>query len=44
MFSLSMDLTGSYDLVAWICFAISLILIALAFKADNPGLPANPQL
>jgi cyanate permease len=40
MFSVSMDLTGSYDLVAWVCFSISLILIALAFKADNPGLPS----
>jgi len=39
MFSVSMDLTGSYDLVAWICLAISVFLIALAFKADNPGLP-----
>jgi OFA family oxalate/formate antiporter-like MFS transporter len=39
MFSVSMDLTGSYDLVAWICFAIALFLVALAFKADNPGLP-----
>jgi len=39
MFSVSMDLTGSYDLVAWICLAISIILVALAFKADNPGLP-----
>ncbi|MCK5692113.1 MAG: MFS transporter [Bacteroidales bacterium] len=43
MFSVSMDLTGSYDLVAWICFAISLFLVALAFKADNPGLPAILQ-
>jgi hypothetical protein len=34
-----MDLTGSYDLVAWICLAISLFLVVLAFKADNPGLP-----
>ena len=41
MFSLSMDLTGSYDLVAWICFAIAVFLVALAFKADNPGLPAT---
>lgn len=40
MFSLSMDLTGSYDLVAWICFAISLACAALAFKADNPGAPS----
>jgi MFS family permease len=40
MFSVSMDLTGSYDLVAWICFGISILLIALSFKADNPGVPA----
>jgi MFS family permease len=39
MFSVSVDLTGSYDLVAWICFGISVILIALSFKADNPGVP-----
>jgi len=39
MFSLSMDLTGSSDLVGWICFGISLLVIALAFKADNPGVP-----
>jgi len=39
MFSLSMDLTGSYDLVAWICLAIAVFLVLLAFRADNPGLP-----
>ncbi len=39
MFSLSLDLTGNYDLVAWICFGISLAVIALAFRADNPGVP-----
>ncbi len=39
MFSVSMDLTGSYDLVAWICFGISILLIALSFKANNPGVP-----
>ncbi len=44
MFSVSMDLTGSYDLVAWICLAISVFLIALAFKADNPGLPGTSKL
>ena len=37
MFSLSVDLTGSYDLVAWICFVISILVIGLSFKADNPG-------
>lgn len=39
MFSVSMDLTGSYDLVAWICFGIAVLLIGLSFKADNPGVP-----
>ena len=39
MFSVSMELTCSYDLVAWICFGISILLIALSFKADNPGVP-----
>ena len=39
MFSLSMDLTGSYDLVAWICLAIAVFLVVLAFRADNPSLP-----
>ena len=37
MFSLSVDLSGSYDLVAWICVAISVLLLILAFKADNPN-------
>jgi cyanate permease len=41
MFSLSLDLSGNYDLVAWICFAISIAVIALAFKADNPGIPVK---
>jgi len=41
MFSLSMNLTGSYDLVAWICLAIAVFLVVLAFRADNPGLPAK---
>lgn len=42
MFSLSFDLTGSYDVVAWICLGIAVLLVGLAFKGDNPGLPA-PQ-
>ena len=41
MFSLSMDITGSYDLVAWICFGIAVLLIGLSFKADNPGIPVR---
>jgi len=44
MFSLSMNFTGSYDLVAWICLGISVVLVTLAFKADNPGLPAKLHL
>jgi len=39
MFSVSMDLTGSYDMVAWICFGIAMVVVALAFRADNPGVP-----
>ncbi len=41
MFSLSIDLTGSYDLVGWICLGISVLLLLLAFRTDNPGLPPN---
>jgi MFS family permease len=37
LFSLSADLTGSYDLVAWMCVGISLFLFLLAFRADNPN-------
>jgi len=39
MFSLSMNFTGSYKLVAWICLAIAILLVGIAFKADNPGIP-----
>ncbi len=41
MFSLSADLTGTYDLVAWICLAIAVFLVGLAIKSDNPGLPVK---
>ena len=37
LFSLSFDRTGNYRLVAWVCVAISVILLALAFRADNPS-------
>lgn len=37
MFSLSHEWTGSYDLVGWICLVIAIVLIFLAFKADNPN-------
>ncbi len=36
-FSLSFKLTGHYYLVAWICIALSLILLLLAMQADNPN-------
>jgi cyanate permease len=42
MFSLSQDLTGNYDLVAWICLGIGILLVALSFKADNPGISSAP--
>ena len=38
MFSVSLELTGSYDLVAWVSLAISILCLALAFRADNPGM------
>ena len=44
MFSLSIDLTGSYDLVGWICLVISVLLLVFAFRADNPGLPSVQNL
>jgi MFS family permease len=37
LFSLSADLTGSYDLIAWVCVGFSVLLFLLAFKADNPN-------
>ncbi len=41
MFSLSIEMTGSYDLVGWICLGISAVLFLFSFKANNPGLPAG---
>ncbi len=38
MFSLSFGWTGHYDLVGWICLAVSAGLLFLAFRADNPSL------
>ena len=37
LFSLSADLTGSYDLVGWVCIGLSILLLLLSFKADNPS-------
>ncbi|MGW8314360.1 MAG: MFS transporter [Bacteroidales bacterium] len=37
LFSLSLDRTGHYRAIGWICAAISILLLVLAFKADNPG-------
>ena len=39
-FSQSLNLTGTYDLVALVSMIFSLVLFILAFRADNPG---NPQ-
>jgi len=44
MFSLSIELTGSYDLVGWICLGISALLFLFSFRADNPGLPPGVRL
>ena len=37
MFSLSQGWTESYALVAWICLVMTLLLLVMAFRADNPG-------
>jgi len=37
LFSISLNLTGNYSLVAWTCVALSILLFILAFKADNPN-------
>ena len=44
MFSLSLEWTGNYDLVGWICLAIAAFLFILAFKADNPNQNEKKQL
>lgn len=44
MFSLSLEWTGSYDLVGWFCLAIAVFLFILAFKADNPNENEKKQL
>ncbi|MFC2080608.1 MFS transporter [Bacteroidota bacterium] len=37
LFSLSINLTGNYDLVGWICAVWSIVLFYIAFKAENPN-------
>jgi cyanate permease len=37
LFSLSYEHAGNYHIIAWICVAISVLLLLLAFKADNPN-------
>lgn len=37
MFSLSLDLTGSYDMVGWFNLVASAFLLLFAFRADNPN-------
>ncbi len=44
MFSLSVEMTGSYDLVGWICLSIAVLLFVLAFKANNPNEDEKKQL
>jgi len=33
--------TGSYDTISWICFTFSVVLLLLAFKAENPNEPVK---
>ncbi len=37
LFSVSFDISGGYGLVSCICAGISILLLLLAMKADNPG-------
>ena len=37
LFSISIDIFDSYDPVAWLCVIISVLLLLLAFKAENPN-------
>ncbi|MDA3821712.1 MAG: MFS transporter [Bacteroidales bacterium] len=37
LFSLSKDFSHSYDLIAWVSLFISVGILILAFKADNPN-------
>jgi MFS family permease len=37
IFSLSLNITGNYEFVAWICVALSVTLFFSAFRADNPN-------
>ncbi len=37
LFSLSHSRTGHYSAIGWICAVISVLLLLLAFKSDNPG-------
>jgi len=37
LFSLSLERTGQYKTIGWICAAISVALLLLAFKAENPS-------
>ena len=39
LFSLSVKFTGSYDTISWICITLSMVLLLLAFKAENPNEP-----
>ena len=42
-FSLSINFTGNYDLVSWICVFLSIFLFFFAFKADNPNELKKPH-
>ena len=37
LFSLSKNFSGGYGVVAWVCVGLSVLLLLLAFRADNPN-------
>ncbi len=41
LFSLSLKYGDNYDMVAVLCLALSVILLVLSFRADNPGITAS---
>jgi MFS family permease len=43
LFSLSLKYAGSYATVALLCMVLSIILLVLSVRADNPGAPAASE-
>ena len=43
LFSLSLNYGRSYDAIGWACAIVSALLLTLAFKANNPGVPLQSE-